>query len=377
MSKPIILIVDDKPLNIEFIAELMMDQYDIRVATNGEERLSFVQSITPALILLDILMPIKDGFTTAQELKATYKTKDIPIIFITASIDEESIEKAYSLGASDYITKPFKPKELLARVDREIKLNTLVKDLDRQVKIEVEKNLKTQKLLIQQSKLAEMGSMIGIIAHQWKQPLNILSLNSQSLKIRYQSNQLNENTIDLIIKKFLTQIEFMSDTIDDFKNFFSISKEKMEFRVHEEIQSIIKILESKIHSHDIKISINKKFDCSITSYKNEFKQALFNIINNMIDIFDERVIENPYIKIDIEYDYMDCVITLHDNGGGIATQLLPERLFEPYVTTKGETGTGIGLQITKDIIINSFNGEIKASNVDNGAQFIIKLPLIT
>ncbi|MEA2028243.1 MAG: HAMP domain-containing sensor histidine kinase, partial [Campylobacterota bacterium] len=211
----------------------------------------------------------------------------------------------------------------------------------------------------------------------WKQPLNILSLNSQSLKIRYQSNQLNENTIDLIIKKFLTQIEFMSDTIDDFKNFFSISKEKMEFKVHEEIQSIIKILESKIHSHDIKISINKKFDCSITSYKNEFKQALFNIINNMIDIFDERVIENPYIKIDIEYDYMDCVITLHDNGGGIATQLLPERLFEPYVTTKGETGTGIGLQITKDIIINSFNGEIKASNVDNGAQFIIKLPLIT
>jgi len=377
MDKPIILIVDDKPLNIEFIAKLMMDQYDIRVATNGEECLTLVQSITPALILLDILMPIKDGFTTAQELKATYRTKDIPIIFITSSMDEESIEKAYALGASDYITKPFKPKELLARVDREIKLNTLVKELDRQVKIEVEKNLKAQKLLIQQSKLAEMGSMIGIIAHQWKQPLNILALNIQSLKTRYNNNQLNENSIDMIIKKFLTQIDFMSHTIDDFKNFFSISKEKMEFKVDEEIQSVIKILESKIDSHAIEISINKKFDCSITSYRNEFKQALFNIINNMIDIFDERAIENPHIKIDIEYDDMDCIITLEDNGGGIVQTLLPKRLFEPYVTTKGEKGTGIGLQITQDIINNSFNGKIEASNVDNGAQFIITLPLNT
>lgn len=127
MSRESILIVDDEPVNIDIIASLLGESYDLRVATNGKDAIEFLKKTEVNLILLDISMPGMDGFETCSILKKEPKTRDIPIIFITANSDEKSIEKAYDVGGVDYITKPFKFKELVAKVNRELQLSSLIK----------------------------------------------------------------------------------------------------------------------------------------------------------------------------------------------------------------------------------------------------------
>lgn len=132
MSKqmPVVLVVDDTKSNIDVLIELLSDDYDVLVALDGQSAFEILEEEQVDLILLDIVMPEIDGFDVCKKLKTNKKTKDIPVIFITVRSDEESIEKAYDIGGSDYITKPFKVKELLARVNRELKLNSLINNLE-------------------------------------------------------------------------------------------------------------------------------------------------------------------------------------------------------------------------------------------------------
>lgn len=124
-----ILVVDDTESNIDILLELLSDKYDVMVALDGESALEIANEENLDLILLDIMMPIMDGYEVCQKLKSNESTKNIPIVFITAKTDEESIEKAYSIGGNDYVVKPFRPKELLARVNREIQLKSYQEEL--------------------------------------------------------------------------------------------------------------------------------------------------------------------------------------------------------------------------------------------------------
>jgi diguanylate cyclase (GGDEF)-like protein len=125
-----ILIVDDTNINVKILVELLGDKYDVVIAMDGKTALELAYKESPNLILLDIMMPVMDGFEVCKQLKQNSKTKDIPIIFLTAKIDEDSIEKAYEIGGSDYILKPFKPKELIARVKTQLELQCLIKNLE-------------------------------------------------------------------------------------------------------------------------------------------------------------------------------------------------------------------------------------------------------
>ena len=239
----------------------------------------------------------------------------------------------------------------------------LKKDIDKAVK----ENTKQLEVLQQQSKLAAMGEMIGAIAHQWRQPLNILTTSIQNLKYDFKEGKLNdEHFIENFIEKNKKTIKFMSKTIDDFRNFYRIDKEKSDFQVKEAIVSVLNMQQAQLKNHNIDIYImGEEFICN--GLKSEFQQVILNIISNAKDEFIARDIKDPNINIEIK----ERKITIRDNAGGIDETIL-QRIFEPYFTTKEQgKGTGIGLYVSKMIIENNMDGKLTAKNVENGAEFCI------
>jgi len=248
---------------------------------------------------------------------------------------------------------------------------TTIKDVTNEKEL-VEEIDKQQKLLIQQSKLADMGSMISAIAHQWKQPLNIISLSAAELDMFYEDDEV----IKEVYENVINQVKFMSDTINDFRSFFSPSKEKHYFSIIESIRNLIRILLPKIKTEDIAINIEGDENIKAYGFRNEFMQVVMNLINNARDAINDNEIEEGVINITVSQE-QDIVITkISDNAGGIPDEYMPDKVFEPYFTTKNDKGTGIGLSMSKTIIERYMNGIINVYNIDDGAEFIISLPAI-
>ncbi|MEA1893285.1 MAG: ATP-binding protein [Campylobacterota bacterium] len=237
---------------------------------------------------------------------------------------------------------------------------------EKQVKEKTDENVKQAQVLLQQSKMAAMGEMIGSIAHQWRQPLNEIGINIQKLKYDYRAKKVDEDFIYEFIKKNKRAIDFMSTTIDDFRNFFRIDKEKDSFSVKKAIKDVASMQSAQLKNSAITLNILGD-DFEIDSFKNEFQQAVFNIITNAKDTLVENDIKNPTIDITLQ----ENKLTIEDNARGVPQEIL-ERIFEPYFTTKEQgKGTGMGLYISKMIIEDNMNGELSVSNSDNGALFEI------
>jgi len=238
-----------------------------------------------------------------------------------------------------------------------------------QEKIEeaLEKNIKQLEILQQQSKMASMGEMMGAIAHQWRQPLNVISTSIQNLKYDYMEGKLNDKDyIDKFIQKNKQTIKFMSHTIDDFRSFFRLDKEKVNFKIKESVESVLTMLLAQLKNYNISLEV-KGEEFIYYGLPNEFQQVVLNIINNAKDALIEKRVENPFIKIKI----ISQMICIQDNAGGIDEQVI-KRIFEPYFTTKEQgKGTGIGLYMSKIIIEENMNGILDVVNVDDGAIFII------
>ena len=362
-----ILIVDDKQINLKILFGLLGEEYDIITTLDGHEVFEIVEEEHIDLILLDIAMPNIDGYKVCKLLKENPKTKDIPIIFITAKTDEESIEKAYDIGGADYITKPFKPKELLSKIKKELLVVDLIGNLENKIKLEVERNRQQEIAMVQQNRLAQMGEMIGAIAHQWRQPLNVISTSIQNLKYDYKDGYLNdEKFVKEFIDKQKETIRFMSNTIDDFRNFFRVDKDKQEFKVKKATQSVLDMLSAQLEEYAIGISIQGD-EFEYYGLVSEYQQVALNIITNAKDALLENNTENPNIEIIIE----DGEVTIQDNAGGIPKDIL-DRVFEPYFTTKEQgKGTGMGLYMSKMIIVDNMSGELRVVNGKNGAIFTI------
>ena len=242
-------------------------------------------------------------------------------------------------------------------------------ELDRRVKEEIEKRREKEQILMHQSKLASLGEMLGNIAHQWRHPLTRLSLLIQNFELTYKMNKLTPEYIEKFKQNAMSQIKYMSNTIDDFTNFFKRDTEKVEFLAEDVIKDALKLIEGRIEKNSIKVEVKKFFNKKIVGYKTEFSQVVLNILNNAIDALKERNIEDKKIWIRIYEDRIE----IEDNAGGIKEDI-KDKIFEPYFTTKFQSqGTGIGLYMSKVIITKHFNGDIIAENSENGAVFIIKV----
>lgn len=257
-------------------------------------------------------------------------------------------------------------------------LITMLEDLSETKRLEQEKQEKEQ-LLNQQSKMAAMGEMIGSIAHQWKQPLNSMGLLIQDIEDAYEFGELDKKYIQNLVEHAMVQIDFMSHTIDDFKNFFKPSKEKSRFDIQQEIDNILRLTGSQYSHNNIQIEKEYLAESPVTyGFKNEFKHVIINIVNNARDaIVEYRESHNEpnfegRVTINTAAKGEEIVIAIEDNAGGIPTHILPT-IFEPYVSSKGDKGTGIGLSMSKTIIEKHLNGTIAAENHGEGARFTITL----
>ncbi len=229
-------------------------------------------------------------------------------------------------------------------------------------------------ILIQQSKLAEMGAMIGAIAHQWRQPLNAIWLMVQEAKMAYDFGEMSPEAMAQFKETIGEQIKFMTETIEDFRNFYKPSVNKNLFSVAKAIKSVLRLLDNQIKKDGITVNLEADDELQVNGFESEFKQVALNIINNAKDALMQNNIQNRTIDISVTKEDNEVVIAIRDNGGGIDEHLLKTgKLFEPYVTTKGEKGTGIGLSLGKVIIEQKMQGKLEARNVEGGAEFVIKL----
>lgn len=264
---------------------------------------------------------------------------------------------------------------LMAKEELEIYKN----ELEERVRQEVETREAKEKLLIEQSKMATMGQMIGFITHQWKQPITTISLLLDSLNSEIEESGTSDTEgLKTTIKNIESQITYMGQTINDFASFLKPSKTKTTFTFEKIIEDIRRLILPKMYKYNVVLETNLQ-DVEIEGYENEFKHALLNIINNAIDSI-ERYRESKelkkyeyegVIKIDVKKDKRGLVISIADNGEGFKVDNI-DQIYEPYFSTKGEKGDGIGLYMSKLIIENYMKGHIIAyNNSEGGATFEI------
>jgi signal transduction histidine kinase/ABC-type nitrate/sulfonate/bicarbonate transport system substrate-binding protein len=258
---------------------------------------------------------------------------------------------------------------------REKKLKNKIQEfnntLEDKVKEETEKNRQKEEMMLHQSRLAQMGEMLSMIAHQWRQPLNNLSVLNQTVILKYRLGKLDDLVIDDFKENSKKQIQQMSQTIDDFSDFFKPDKEKTKFYIDDAINDTIDILNPIFKKKKILITTHFDGKYQLHSYKNEFGQALLNILNNANDAFKDKSIEDKKIDIFLSKKDKNVILKIIDNAGGIPNGII-SRVFEPYFSTKDEkNGTGLGLYMTKIIIEEHIDGILSVSNTQNGAQFTI------
>jgi len=388
-----ILIVDDVEANLYSLDALLSElktkeyQFEILQALSGEEALKIaIQDRDIRLIILDVQMPDMDGFEVAKLLQSSSITKNIPIVFLTAAFKaEEFVQHGFELGAIDYFTKPIEKYQFINKIrfylDMTIKnfqleelnnkLEDLTQNLKEEVKKEVQANREKDKVLLQQSRLAQMGEMISMIAHQWRQPLSAISAASTALILKSQLDQLDNESVEEIAKKIIQYTQHLSTTIDDFRNFFKPDKEKKETSYKELIDSVLNIVETSIKTKNIALQIKIENEIMLYTYDKELKQVLLNLIKNAEDILKEKEIENPAITIEAD----GYILRVKDNAGGVPKDII-EKIFEPYFSTKSLNGTGLGLYMSKTIIEEHCEGKLSVYNDAEGAVFEIELPAV-
>lgn len=252
-------------------------------------------------------------------------------------------------------------------------MNHMLDNLENEISKEVKERLAQEQMLIQQSKLAAMGTMLGNIAHQWRQPISEISAILMSIETQLHYSKVNYKSFLHHIKLCNKITEHMSNTISDFQNFFRPSKEKEYFDVYEECNKAVSIISASFASYCIDIEFQVFEHSKIYGYPREFAHSILNILANAKDILLERKISHPKVVFSIKKGKEYTIIHIEDNAGGIQIEDI-NIVFEPYYTTKYESqGTGIGLHIAKTMIEKNMNGYLSVKNTESGACFTIKI----
>jgi len=257
-------------------------------------------------------------------------------------------------------------------VEKYKKLNNILED---KINQEVMKNREKDKIMFYQSRMAQMGETIAMIAHQWRQPLNNLAILNQSLYLKYQKDNLSKEQVEKFFIDSKSQIEHMSKTIDDFREFFKPHKQKTTFYINDNLVHLLDIIKPEFDSYNIFIQRDCGTRIFLNGYPNKFSQAILNILINAKDALVSRQIIDKKIVISLDYDLKEdtIVLIIKDNAGGIDQNII-DHIFDPYFSTKQDkNGTGLGLYMTKMIIEEHMNGKIYVSNDEEGAVFKILL----
>jgi C4-dicarboxylate-specific signal transduction histidine kinase len=425
-----ILIVDDSPTQAKLLELILSGEgYHVSVAQNGREAVDLIAVNRPDLVVSDILMPEMDGFELCRQIRRTEEIKSLPIILLTNLSDPAEVLRSLEAGANYFLSKPCDNKALVSLVrqallskgqrrtsgdngevkvhyhgqnfsigsnkdqiidlllttyetavdkNRELlntknELRTLNDKLERRVEERTAELREKDQLLLLQSRQAALGEMIGNIAHQWRQPLNVLGLTIQQLPLFHDLGELTKEFLNQNVNSSMELIQHMSQTIDDFRNYFRPDKEKVRFNVRETIENSLSLLEGSLQNPLITVDIVTKDDPVIYGYRNEFAQVLLSILNNARDALTEREVDDRRVTITIFTEGNRAVVTVADSAGGVPEGIMG-KIFDPYFTTKGpQMGTGVGLFMSKTIIEKNMGGRLSVRNTADGAEFRIEV----
>ena len=289
-------------------------------------------------------------------------------------LNQENFSKFLSMVQESYTQMD----EMVYRLERSLKLSNkelqdLNDNLEKKIILEVNQNREKDKKLIEQSRSAALGEMIGNIAHQWRQPLSAITSTSTGMIVQTELGLVDINDMKKSFENIVDYTNFLTHTIEDFREFFKKDKEIKTFEINECLNKTINIIAASYKDNNIEI-INKNPEIKAMSsgYQNEIAQVFLNVLNNARDILIEKNVENK--KVIIEYDSNDSLycISFTDNAGGVPQNILP-KIFDPYFTTKHKSqGTGIGLYMCKQIVEKHSNGTISAENVEFEMDGIIQ-----
>ncbi len=416
-----ILVVDDNPTNLAVISQaLKVGGYKVRVASDGEEALAMVERCAnlqseqalPELILLDVQMPGIDGFETCRRLQENPATKAIPVIFMTALNDAESKVKGLSLGAVDYITKPFEQEEVLARVKVHWRLKQLTDYLEQEVAERTALLKHTQLQLIQQEKLSTLGQLVAGVAHEINNPLSfvvgnitpakeyladiteLLNLYQQHYPQPVAAVAAKIDKIDLEFAledfaKILNSMQLGTERIQDIslslRNFARSSNDtRIKADLHEGMDSTLVLLKHRLKDQGDRgeIEVIKHYGNlpEVECYPGPMNQVFMNLFANAIDALEEAWEKDQRslkIQIDTEVYHDDTIIIqIADNALGM-TENVRQNLFQPLFTTKSiGKGTGLGLSIAQQIVVDKHSGKLLCdSTPGNGTEFRVEIPL--
>lgn len=413
----------DKSKNLDHIIMAIVDITEKKEMTEkiiqNEDRLrSIMDSVNDAILLLDENGHISHWNKSFEDMFGFSEIEITSIFFDDLLVHSRYVDdRSKSISEEIYSELIAENQSLLLMARRKNKSTfpidlsitnvflegtsksiAVIRDITFQIESE-QKQKRQEQLLIQQSKLAAMGEMIAMIAHQWRQPLNIIALLIQDLKDSYKFGEIDLPYIDDLVEKAMKNIAFMSNTIDNFRDFFKIDRNKEYFNVYDSVMEIIRLILPQFNNNytNIFFRINKKDKYTLMTndsnlktssnvlyeqlqtlgYSNEFKQVIMNLLINAKDAIllkKENIHDfEGHIYIDLTLEQNQIIIKVEDNGGGIPEKII-DKIFDPYFTTKGEhSGTGIGLYMSKTIIENKMNGKLNASNTEKGALFTIQV----
>ena len=266
-------------------------------------------------------------------------------------------------------------EELVTKKTKE--LQDINENLEQRIIIEVDKNKKKEQQLHQASKMVQIGELIGNIAHQWRQPLSIISTVTSGMQLEKEYNFLTDEKFNHNCELILSKSEYLSNTIETFRNMMEESPDFKKVVLQDRINMALEIIEPILKSNHIELinNIDYSNEIKLMIVIGELSEVVLNIINNAQDIIIENKIEDPWINISLEKHETTALITIEDNAGGIAPENI-SKIFDPYFTTKyNSQGTGMGLNICYRIIVNKLNGKLYVKNTKNGAKFFIELPI--
>ncbi len=267
-------------------------------------------------------------------------------------------------------------KDITKQKELELQLQTINVDLETRIHAEVEKNRKNEFQLLEQSKNASMGEMIGNIAHQWRQPLSAITSLASALKISDEIGIIDSAEVHNKMDNIINKANYLSQTIDTFRNFLKTGNESRAFSLEKMLERSLQIVDASMKDFHIQVYGNVDYskNTMITGVESEISQVIINILNNAKDVIKEKHIPKPWVKLELIVEQDGYFITIEDNGGGIPANVV-SKIFDPYFTTKHQSqGTGLGLHMSYRIITESFNGKIYVRNTENGAKFFLELP---
>lgn len=337
---------------------------------------SFQPMLTPPSLIMENYSILHDQESGKNLLHVKLENDWIVFVFYANENDLSFIKAIISSFSG-------KLENAICACKNHLELLTINQSLEKRIEEEVQKNRQKDQQILQQSRLAQMGEMISMIAHQWRQPLGAISAVVAGLKLKFLLNKFDLTTDEgreahkLFTNESLHKIEeyvrFLTNTIDDFRNFFKPDKQQERIITIKLVHRTLEIIGKALEINGIQVNIQQQAYREITTFANELTQVILNILKNAEDVIKERGVYHPFITITTKETDGYQIIEIEDNAGGIAPHILPH-IFEPYFSTKNEkNGTGLGLYMSKIIIEEHCQGNIYAHNTENGAKFIIEL----